>query len=305
MLRQGSMTYEQVKSYIESTGYILLSKDYINASLKLEIQCDKGHVYTASMSKFKMGRRCPHCARNVKLTYEHVKTLIETYNCELISPEYKSTKNKLIIKCCICGLIFNKTFEDVIRLKSNTTICPICRAPDNRLTHEYVFKFAKTRGYELLSKYKNTRGKISLKCPKGHLFEMRCTSFLHENKGCPVCCRSKGETKIALFLDSNNIDYVQERSFKDCLSVKNRKLRFDFYIPALNTCIEFDGAQHSRFVTFGSHDYAKREADYELLKKNDEIKNKYCHDNNIILIRISSKEYKHIDEILSKLILGQ
>ena len=55
-------TYEEVKKYIESFGYKLLSKKYINAHTHLEIQCDKEHIYKATFSAFKNGKqRCPYC----------------------------------------------------------------------------------------------------------------------------------------------------------------------------------------------------------------------------------------------------
>ena len=29
-----------------------------------------------------------------------------------------------------------------------------------------------------------------------------------------------------------------------------RKLKFDFYIPSLNTCIEYDGEQHDNYIEY-------------------------------------------------------
>lgn len=70
---------------------------------------------------------------------------------------------------------------------------------------------------------------------------------------------------------------------------------FDFFIPSLNLCIEYDGIQH--FQPIGH--FGGLEA-FEYRKTNDEIKTKYCDDKNIKLVRISYKEINKIDSILNK-----
>lgn len=55
------LSYIAVKKYIESNGYILLSKEYKNSSVKLKVRCDKGHEYEVKYSHFRAGVRCPIC----------------------------------------------------------------------------------------------------------------------------------------------------------------------------------------------------------------------------------------------------
>lgn len=76
----------------------------------------------------------------------------------------------------------------------------------------------------------------------------------------------------------NNI--VCEYTNENLLSPKGFKLRIDFYIPSENLMIEADGLQH----------YDVNNTWYsEYLKECDEIKNQYCLDNNIKLVRIVYK----------------
>lgn len=78
-----------------------------------------------------------------------------------------------------------------------------------------------------------------------------------------------------------NFYFLREYSFDDCLSIKGYKLRFDFYLPKNNCCIEIDGRQHREPVDkFGG------ETTFNELIQNDNIKNEYCKNNNIKLIRI-------------------
>ena len=81
-------------------------------------------------------------------------------------------------------------------------------------------------------------------------------------------------------------------SFKKCKNV--RMLPYDFFISSLNICIEYDGRQH-----FESIDYYGGVEAFERLKKNDAIKNKYCNDNDIRLVRISYKMKNKIEGILA------
>jgi hypothetical protein len=78
----------------------------------------------------------------------------------------------------------------------------------------------------------------------------------------------------------------REKTFEDCTNQGKgkvcRRLRFDFYLPEQNTLIEYDGEQH--FVQRG-----KFGSKFDSLQQNDIIKNDYCNDNNIKLIRIHYK----------------
>lgn len=79
----------------------------------------------------------------------------------------------------------------------------------------------------------------------------------------------------------------REKSFAGCTNLgregkKCTRLRFDFYLPKQNTLIEWDGEQH--FTRRGKYG-----EDYDNLKQNEELKNQYCKENNIKLIRIHYK----------------
>ena len=56
------LSFDFVKNFIENfDGYKLLSNKYVNCDEKLKIQCPEEHVYEASWSNFKSGRKCPDC----------------------------------------------------------------------------------------------------------------------------------------------------------------------------------------------------------------------------------------------------
>lgn len=134
--------------------------------------------------------------------------------------------------------------------------------------------------------YISDREKVIITCPKHGDFEQRPNQHLR-GVGCRSCNESRGEKEIANFLNKYGINYDRQHKFSDCKNIY--QLPFDFYIPSVRTCIEFDGEQHFLPLPF----FGGQEA-FENLKINDKIKSDYCEDNYISLIRI---KYDQIDSI--------
>jgi very-short-patch-repair endonuclease len=99
--------------------------------------------------------------------------------------------------------------------------------------------------------------------------------------GCPICKSSKGERKINNALISYGIKYIKEYN----INISNINYRFDFYLPKENTFIEFDGIQHFKPIDY----FGGKEA-FLKIKESDEIKNLYCEENNINIIRVDYKD---------------
>jgi len=95
-----------------------------------------------------------------------------------------------------------------------------------------------------------------------------------------------------LFLESINLEHIKEYS----VDINNKKYKFDFFIPSLDMFIEYDGIHH-----FKSLDYFGGEESYRKIVLYDKIKNKWCKENNYILLRISYKE--NINDILTGIFL--
>lgn len=163
--------------------------------------------------------------------------------------------------------------------------CPKCANNVKLTTEEFIEKSKMIHGdkydYSLVN-YINIDTPITIKCPTHDEFNQ--IPYTHSiGHGCPKCRTSKGESLIMNYLNSKSIEYIYEHSFSDCKY--KTKLRFDFFLPQYNTCIEYDGIQHFKSVPlFGGIKYLKE------LKVRDEIKNNYCINNNIKLLRIRYDE---------------
>lgn len=104
--------------------------------------------------------------------------------------------------------------------------------------------------------------------------------------------QSYGEYIIEKALKSRNINYKRQVTFKSLTGIRGGILRFDFGIydkdDKLLGLIEYDGEQH--FTDYNDNYYITEFElinDINIVKENDKIKNKFCKDNNIQLIRLN------------------
>ena len=138
---------------------------------------------------------------------------------------------------------------------------------------------------------------IECKQCKKHYFEIPAylVSDIRRKGNNPCDCWrqiSKGVLKIKNILNENNIFFETEKTFSNCLSLKNNLMKFDFYIKD-RYLIEYDGEQHFIPESFG--DSKSGDEKLKLQKEYDNIKNKWCKENNIPLIRIPYTHYNDIN----------
>lgn len=120
---------------------------------------------------------------------------------------------------------------------------------------------------------------------------------------CGCISSSLGEFAIDNYLVNLDINYQREYTFSDLYYLdKNRPLRFDFAIldPNKNVThlIEYDGAQHYNPV-----EYWGGEDTFKTLQKRDKLKDEYCRDKGIPLLRIPYTDYDNISDILDKYLI--
>lgn len=169
---------------------------------------------------------------------------------------------------------------------------------------ENIRKYIKDNGIdcEILNQKYNGWGKpLKIKCNCGKIFTASIDHILNDKQiQCKNCSKSKSnnEKMVEIWLKNNNIKYIEQYIYKDCYYKK--PLPFDFYLPQFNILIEVDGEMHfsdtERFCGMNKEQVKKAVI---LQQKRDEIKNKYCKNHNIQLIRINYKqinngEYKNI-----------
>ena len=252
--------------------------------------------------KARMGTGCPCCSgrnlvkedsfasvypdyvklwsdKNLKTPYEYTthSNAKVWFKCEngLHSDYQQTVNNKSHGKMCMkCGVERSRASSLKPKGKNNTigskrpSLIPYWSDNNEKTIYEYNY---------------GTDQFVWWKCENGihEDYKQKSSNKVFKGYRCPKCKYSRGEKLVSDTLDTMDIEYITEYIFLDLHSVNSGTLRFDFYIPSLKTCIEYDGIQHFEPVGFFGG-----KTTYELQVKNDELKDDYCMNNDIKLIRI-------------------
>lgn len=151
----------------------------------------------------------------------------------------------------------------------------------------------KAPNMEVLEPFNKLTDKVKCRCKIHDTYNVKQVNKIIAGEGCHKCRMTKitgswCEETIRKILINWGYEHKCQYTFEKCRD--KRKLPFDFYLPHFNVCIEFDGPQHF-YPIHG-------EKSFKTVKYHDNIKDKYCEDNNIILIRIPYWKYEIIEYYL-------
>lgn len=255
--------------------------DYIDSKTAIKFSCRKcGKLYNKKPKELKR-IQCGCLEKEIQY-----KDIISKKNIELID-NYVNVRTKIKHRCLSCNLEFKTSPKSII----NSIIgCPSC---SGKLFSLNRYKSILPKNIVFLdTEYKGSYYKYTHKCLDcNNEFKTKPNYILHMKTNCPFCSKSKGERQVINFLNSYGLSYISEYT----IDISDRKLRFDFYLEKHSIFIEYDGIQHFQPVDlFGGDEY------YSVLKENDELKEKWCIENNHILIRIPY--YADVDDYLNYVI---
>lgn len=278
---------QSVKKHGNKYDYSLV--EYKSYNIPVKIICNIHGVFEQKPTDHKdKGRGCHECGKdkhrkNTECFIIESKKLHGNNKYDYSLVDYKTASTKVEIICLKHGKFEQRSGS---HLRGNG--CPKCGEDKMTINRKTTYDFIKEailihgeKKYDYSTIYFKNSKKVKIICSLHGSFDQTPSNHL-KGKGCPCCNESKGEKKISSILDSYNIKYKRQFRFKDCRNIY--PLPFDFYIEDKNICIEYDGRQHYEVVSY------MKKLDYESLIKNDKIKNKYCFDKNIYLLRIRYDE---------------
>lgn len=285
-------THEQfVQELNEKMPHLEVLGKYYNGNTKITLKCTI-HNYSWDILPRSVlsGVNCPYCSGHKKRHEDFIKEMFDLNPEIVILSKYKNNHEKVEYKCNKCLKQFS---QRPMNLLQNPT-CPSCRDRKRRTTNDFKEDLLKYNpDVTLLGDFKNFQTKVFVKCNKCKYEWEALPQNLLRGHACPKCNQSLGERKIIEILDKLKVDYNYKYPFDDC--VDKFVLPFDFYIPKYNLCIEYDGIQHFQPVAhFGGEEQLK------IQKRHDEIKDKYCKDNGIRLLRIKYTKLNQIEDIIIK-----
>ena len=223
-----------------------------------------------------------------------------------IAPTNKRNKQGLVIWKfqCDCGNIVEKVGRNVWRGYTSSCGCLKHDMLVKRNIENNENKYAIGKQFGNLTiisdlffkkqKRGNNESWVKCQCKCGNIIEVRTNNLGSGTTKSCGCVQSFGEKEIIKILTDNNINFITQYSFSDLLGPKGGKLRFDFaifYNDKLYELIEFDGRQHFE----GPDGTWKNSYSLEDLQLRDNLKNEYCKQHNLKLVRISYKDLSKLN----------
>ena len=175
-----------IKSEFEKEGYQLLTVEYKNNKQYLDYICPNGHHHFIKWNNWKNGYRCPHCAKNAKLSIDFIKSEFEKEQYILLSTKYENSKYHLNY-ICSNGHEGSTTWNNWQRGHR----CKVCstKKVNNKLKHSLDFiksEFEKEGHRLLTTEYKDNKQKLDYICSNGHHHSVKWNAW-QQNHRCPVC----------------------------------------------------------------------------------------------------------------------
>jgi hypothetical protein len=263
-----------------------------DVNTKTKWQCPLGHIWTASYGQIVYSRSgCSHCPKPSTKTIEDYHRIRGKGGAHWIGTELPRNVTYHTEWQCNQGHVWRTSYKAIVLQGSG---CQICYGPDVKTPGDY-HQLALSRDFHWIGpEVSNTRTPTGWECKYGHQWKA-AYSNVQGGTGCPTCNESKGEKRIAAFLNLLRIPYTRQKSFSGCRGKRN-PLRFDFYIFIHNQgiLIEFDGAFHFAVPEkWGGQDAL------EDTQRTDAIKTQFAKDNDLVMIRIPYTEYDRIEMILT------
>jgi predicted RNA-binding Zn-ribbon protein involved in translation (DUF1610 family) len=276
--------------------------NYVASDIPVIITCKKHGDWTVRPYSFLQGYKCPKCGKESMAdkrrltTEEFIKRSRsihgDKYNYSKVN--YTGYRDRVCIICPEHGE-FLQAPEDHMYGRG----CPECGKErviekNTYSIEKFIEKAKEVHGdkydYSKVN-YIDSYTKVCIICPEHGEFWQIPSSHLFGH-GCPKCAFEKslnisisqGELEVMNILNKHNIEYKTQVPIESTIN-NTGWMYVDFYIPSMNTIIEYNGRQHYIPVDLmGGQIHLKQQ------QARDEELRQYCKDNNIKLIEIRYDE---------------
>lgn len=294
------------KELTESKGMEFIKITRENSKLYIYYICprhrDVGIQRTTleGMRRMKIG--CAHCIGRHKTT-ESFRLEVFNINPNIkINGEYINASTPIECECLIDGIIWFPKPNALL----NGQGCPECgRIASNKNSTKTNQEFVHQLGIVNpdiipLQEYVQAKIPILVMCKKcGYKWQTTPDNLLRGGS-CQNCSATNNEKKLGDILIRLGYHIERQKKYNDCRD--RLPLPFDIYLLNQNILVEYDGEQHYMPVNFGGISNDEAEENLKKTQYHDAIKNKYCHQNNIPLIRVPYWEKNNLEEfIISRL----
>lgn len=230
---------------------------------------------------------CPECTNNNRSRNNRINIIGKKYGRLTILDVISNTRPTKVLCRCDCGNEHICLQADVISGHTMSCGCLQQKRASESNTKDWTGYVADCGVEFLYQDYKNNKGQWVWKCKCGICGNVFSELPARVNDGYVTSCgcriQSCGEEYVHSVLELIGANVLPQYTFDDCRSIY--KLRFDFAIFDTNNnllgLIEYDGKQHFEIVEwFGG------EEGFRNTQKRDKIKNTYCQQHGIPLLRL-------------------
>lgn len=265
--------------------------------IKVIFECRKHGIKETRLFNLRKGNGCKECA-NEKLSITKIFSndkIAEIFKnaygskYKIVNTIREKNKNGKMITYVnyLCPYHGLKKIE-LGNINNSKCGCKECYDEGQKITEDKIKQRGSKICRQMNYKYKGyfrDKGfiRILYECPI-HGEYNASIYHLEEGKGCPKCYSSSIEVAVTNILNSNNIEFIQQKEF-EWLRYLN-PLRLDFYLPKYNIAIECQGKQHFEAVKSwgGINEFEDRQT-------RDKIKRELCEKHNIRLIYYANYPY--------------
>lgn len=238
----------------------------------------KGHRWNTSYEIIKQRHVCHYCSQRARKTIEDYHILAEEAELKLTGDKPEKVTHKTWWQCKKNSE--HKWFVTYNEIHQGAR-CPYCSGKYRRTPDDYK-NLGQIRKFEWLGpEVEYTSQPTEWKCQYNHRWWATYSNIHNRKSGCPHCKESKGESRVAKYLDQFTFRYERQMRFPECRN--EMELPFDFYFRIGNKVflVEYDGILHFEIPEQWGGEKALKE-----VQKRDQIKTDFAKNNGFILIRI-------------------
>jgi Zn finger protein HypA/HybF involved in hydrogenase expression len=228
---------ELIDKRLASRGIKIIST-YKDSKTPSEFECSLGHRWFSNAGPVLLGRGCPHCSGNARLTKDAVNKRLADRGFRIIG-DYISALEKTLFECPN-GHQWEARPANIL----NGQGCALC-ANNQILSKEIVNERTFSRGIKLIGEYSSSKEKALFQCKEGHEW-MAVPSNVLFGRGCPICADTafKFDEPADLYFLRIEHELLDAPIYKIGISKNTQQRIRDLRKYRPNTRITLQGALH-------------------------------------------------------------
>jgi len=286
---------------------------YKNKRIKVKIICHTHGEFEQFPSHHLEGRGCRQCAfqsrRNSTESFISKAKSIHGDKYDYSQVSYINARKKITIICPVHGKFIQKPAKHLSGSGCNDCGYVISSFKITKTTEEFIQDAKKIHGdkydYSQIN-YINGRTKVKIICKIHGIFLQVPNDHLISKAQCPSC-KWKNMSEVGVILKNTFINWkiIPNKKIWNTFLDYNSRRFCDFWLEKdnINVMVEYDGQQHFRPVRFGGMSLKKAKKQLVRQKLIDNLDEKFCKHNGIMLHRIKydQDKKKSIKELEVKL----